>query len=71
MLGTTVTIVAAHDRRWEDAKIVGVGDDTFGLGNPVYIVRHPHFEHDMDFYQKPDEEGKHLNVGNGAFWIVF
>lgn len=69
-LGDTVTI-HTYSKAWKGAQIVGVGEDTFGQGNPIFIVRHPDFGDgdDAHFYQQPNHEGKRLNVGNAAFWI--
>ena len=67
-LGTLVTI-HSQDNTWDEAEIVGFRKDTIQGIDDVYIVRHPHFEEDLDFSMEPDTQGRHLNVGNADFWI--
>ncbi len=62
--------IHSHNNQWENAEVVGVGKDAFTEEDDVLIVRHPDFKQDVDFLAEPDEQGKHLNVGNAAFWIT-
>lgn len=67
-LGQKVTI-HTYDNDWEQAQVVGFRKDTLMGTEDVYIVRHHHFEEDLDFYIAANGQGQHLNVGNAAFWI--
>lgn len=65
-------IVTIHtdNKAWKNAEIVSVGKDTLTGDKDVLVVRHPDFEDDLDFYAKSDDQGKHHNVGNAAFYVT-
>jgi hypothetical protein len=62
--------IHSHNDQWANAQVLGVGKDTFTGEDDVFIVRHPDFENPLDFYAEPDAQGRHLHVGNSAFWIT-
>lgn len=64
--------IHTYDRSWEGAKVVGTGSDSFTTEQSVLIVQHPHFGNggDIDFYAAVDEQGRHLNVGDAAYWLT-
>jgi len=62
--------IHTYNTQWNNAQIVGTGRDNFTGEQDVLLVRHPSFEQDTEYYAQPDEQGRHLNVGNNAFWIV-
>jgi hypothetical protein len=65
----TVTI-HSYNAQWDNAQIIATGTDSLTGERDVLIVRHPSFEQDTEYYAQSDEHGRHLNVGNNAFWMV-
>jgi hypothetical protein len=62
--------IHSHNNQWAGAQIVSVGKDSFTGEQDVFIVHHPEFERDTEYYVQPDEQGRCLNVGNNAYWIT-
>jgi hypothetical protein len=65
-----IVTIHSYAKQWEGATIVGTGTDSFTGEQDVLIVQHPEFEYNTEYYAKPDEQGRHLNVGNNSFWIT-
>lgn len=62
--------IHSHGRQWTGAHIIDRGADSLEGKREVLIVRHKDFTGNMQFYAQPDKQGRHLNVGNGAFWLT-
>ena len=62
--------IHSHNNRWDNAKVVGYGKDSFTGQKDIVLVQHPHFGAvDLEFYNEPDTDGKCHNVGNAAYWL--
>jgi hypothetical protein len=65
-----IVTIHSYAKQWSDARIVTTGKDSILGTRDIFMVRHPAFEYDVEFYATPDEQGRHLNVGNNSFWIT-
>lgn len=62
--------IHSSNKEWNGAQVVGIGKDSLTGERDVLIVHHPHFAYDLEFYGKPDAQGRRQNVGNAAFWVT-
>lgn len=64
--------IRSYNNRWDNARIVGYGKDSFTGQKDIVLVQHPQFGAvDLEFYINPDEDGKCHNVGNAAYWLDY
>ena len=62
--------IHSHNNQWDNAQVVGYGQDSLTGQKDIVLVQHSHFGAvDLEFYAQPDEDGKCRNVGNAAYWL--
>lgn len=64
--------IHTYRKAWKNAELVGVGFDDLYQCRRVLLVRHPDFAggKSAGFYAQAEPDGRHLNVGNGAYWLT-
>lgn len=63
------TIHVQGNGQWDNARIIGEGVDNLTGEQETLIVQQDQLGW-LDFYKEADEQGRHYQVGNAAFYLT-